>query len=335
MTKRTPIAVTTAAVLLLSLTGLSLCAKETFQAYTDPAEAEKAGPGFALQGEYQGLVSGEDRTGVQVIALGDGKFQAVICPGGLPGDGWDGEKPRARSEGTLSDTGEVTFQHEGWTGVLKGGVISLTAPDGQAAGELTRVSRDSETLGLAPPEGATVLFDGTPASLEMWEPGAKMEGALLTQGAVSKPTFRDCQIHVEFRLPFMPQARGQARGNSGLYVAGRYEIQMLDSFGLEGKDNECGGIYKVSEPDVNMCYPPLSWQTYDVDYTAPRFNEQGEKTANARVTVRHNGVVIHQDRELPGPTGGAKGKDESVPGPIFLQNHLNPVRYRNVWVVEK
>jgi hypothetical protein len=162
-----------------------------------------------------------------------------------------------------------------------------------------------------------------------------MKNGLLLPGAVSKQKFKDAKYHVEFRLPFMPEARGQARGNSGFYVSGCYEIQMLDSFGLEGKDNECGGIYQASAPKVNMCLPPLSWQTYDVDYTAPNFDASGKKTKNARITVRHNGVVIHENLELPHATPGGVNGETPEGGPVFLQNHGNPVRYRNIWVVEK
>ena len=110
---------------------------------------------------------------------------------------------------------------------------------------------------------------------------------------------------------------------------------MLDSFGLAWVDNECGGIYKVAEPRQNLCYPPLRWQTYDIDFTAAKFDGEGNKLAPARITVRHNGFTIHEDLEIPGPTGGARLKDENGPGPIFLQNHGNPVRYRNIWVVKK
>ena len=115
---------------------------------------------------------------------------------------------------------------------------------------------------------------------------------------------------------------------------GSYETQMLDSFGLEGKDNECGGIYKVAPPKVNMCLPPLAWQTYDVDFTAPRF-EGGKKVKNARVTVRHNGVVVHDDVEITTLTPGGTLKEERPAGPLHLQNHDNPVRYRNIWVLPK
>jgi hypothetical protein len=155
------------------------------------------------------------------------------------------------------------------------------------------------------------------------------------QGINSKSTFRDFTIHVEFRIPFEPTKRGQGRGNSGLYLQGRYEVQMLDSFGLEGRNNECGGIYGIKDPDVNMALPPLAWQTYDIDYTAAKFDAASKKIANARITVKHNGVVIHQDVELPKGTTAAPVKEGPEPGPIHLQDHGNPVRYRNIWVVEK
>jgi hypothetical protein len=150
---------------------------------------------------------------------------------------------------------------------------------------------------------------------------------------VSKEVFGDHQIHLEFRTPFMPEARGQSRGNSGVYIQGRYEVQILDSYGLEGLDNECGGIYRVSRPRVNMCAPPLQWQSYDIDFRAPRFDAQGNKTANARVTVSHNGVPIHEDLEIPGQTGGGDASNFDKPGPLLLQDHGNPVQFRNVWVL--
>ena len=107
---------------------------------------------------------------------------------------------------------------------------------------------------------------------------------------------------------------------------------MLDSFGLTGEDNECGGIYQVARPRVNMALPPLQWQTYDIDFTAARFDSAGDKTVNARLTVRHNGVVIHEGLEIPGPTGGGD-PESALPGPILLQDHWNPVVYRNIWLV--
>jgi hypothetical protein len=110
---------------------------------------------------------------------------------------------------------------------------------------------------------------------------------------------------------------------------------MLDSFGLEGKNNECGGLYELREPDQNLCYPPLRWQTYDIDYTAAKY-DGGKAVAPPRITVSHNGVVIHKDVALPTDRGtrAAPVQPGSDPGPIYLQDHGNPVRYRNIWVVE-
>ncbi|NOY81984.1 MAG: DUF1080 domain-containing protein [Kiritimatiellaeota bacterium] len=154
-----------------------------------------------------------------------------------------------------------------------------------------------------------------------------------TGSLITKKKFSDFRLHLEFRTPFLPEARGQARGNSGVYLQARYEIQVLDSYGLKGLDNECGGIYKVARPRVNMCAPPLQWQTYDIEFHAPRFGPDGKKTADAWVTARHNGVVIHEKQPIPHPTGGGMSRESSEPGPILLQDHHNRVRYRNIWVL--
>jgi mono/diheme cytochrome c family protein len=272
--------------------------------YVTPQEAAKD-PDFAVQGEYAG-----DSRAMQVIALGDGDFEAVVYAGGLPGAGWNGT-PASRLE------------------LDANGVNQLAAANG-----MQRVERTSPTLGQKPPAGAIVLFDGTAGSLEQhWKPGAKItEDGLLTENATSLDTFQDYFLHVEFRTPFRPQARGQQRGNSGVYHQGRYENQVLDSFGLQGKNNEAGGIYSIRDPDLNMCFPPLSWQTYDCEFTAAKFDESGKKVANPRLTVRLNGVVVQQDVELPKSTTAAPVKEGPEPGPIYLQGHGNPVRFRNIWI---
>lgn len=302
--------------------------------YTDPAKTDAD---FAIQGEYAGMV-GDKAYGVQVLALGDGQFEAVAYPGGLPGDGWTMDpNPAVRGTGKReTPDGPVVFvkQDSGVRGEVDGQRLLVFDAQGTRIAELARTDRQSPTLDAKPPQGAIVLFDGSDTS---HFPAAKMtEDKRLMAGATSSDKFQSFTMHIEFRLPYMPKARGQARGNSGLYLQGRYEVQMLDSFALKGENNECGGIYKAAAPKVNMCYPPLTWQTYDVDFSAAKFDVSGKKTANARVTVKHNGVVIHEDQEISGGTPGGPIKEESsAPGPIYLQNHGNPVVYRNIWVLPK
>jgi hypothetical protein len=133
----------------------------------------------------------------------------------------------------------------------------------------------------------------------------------------------------------MPYDRGQARGNSGLYCNDQYEFQILDSFGLSGENNECGGYYKFAKPALNMCLPPLAWQTYDVDFSMAQFDAEGKKTKPAIATVRLNGVVVHDHYEIPAGNGGGGLSDETKPGPIFVQDHGNPVHFRNIWILER
>ncbi len=318
------------------LLGVILVSTTHAQVYTDP---EKADADFAFQGEYSGSIEtdgGSVQLAVQVIALGDGQFRAVGYMGGLPGDGWNGEEPE-RVEAKL-EQGQVVFEGEHATGTLKDGAMKITGPDGSTFGELKKVERKSPTLDKQPPENAVLLFDGSSQDGFVSTRGgpAKMtDDGWLMQGANSKHRFGDCHLHIEFRLPYQPTARGQGRGNSGVYLQGRYEVQMLDSFGLTGEHNECGGLYSIKKPDLNMCFPPLSWQTYDIDFTAAKYDDAGKKTANAQMTVRHNGVVIHENVELPKTTTGAPSKDSAEIGFLHLQDHGNPVRYRNIWIVER
>ena len=214
----------------------------------------------------------------------------------------------------------------------------MTKSNGDSLGELKKVERKSPTLGQKPPEGAIVLFDGT--SADAWKNGHLVEsstsGKLLNWGVTSKQDFTDYKLHVEFECSFMPEARGQGRANSGVYQQSRYEVQVLDSFGLPGENDDCGAIYKIANTKVNMSFPPLSWQTYDIDFTAARFDATGKKTGNARITVRHNGVLTIDDVEIPHTTTAAPiGNESPKPGPLYLQDHGNPVLYRNIWLVEK
>jgi hypothetical protein len=209
--------------------------------------------------------------------------------------------------------------------------MTVVSDEGGKKGTLKRVVRKSPTLGAEPPKDAVVLFDGT--SAESFERGVLSKFKTLMAGATTKQKFNSYKLHLEFCLSWMPTARGQSRANSGLYIHDCYEIQILDSFGLEGHDNECGGHYKHRRPDVNMCLPPLVWQTFDVDYTAPKYNTAGKKVADARATVRHNGVVIH-DNIVLGWTPGRKTEGPG-PRPFHLQKHGNKVQFRNIWLVEE
>jgi hypothetical protein len=273
----------------------------------------------------------------QVIALGDNKYRIVLaakldmrCP------------PKGVFE--VEAAGEaLTFQGEGLRGELRGDVIKGGRGE-TARFELKKKLGLSPTLGVKPPKGATVLFDGS--GLDAWETSKGWEiidGAMMVtpkgEYIQSKQTFGDVDMHVEFRNSFMPKSRGQQRSNSGVFLQDVYEVQVLDSYGLEGYYDECGALYKVAAPMVNACAPPLAWQTYDIEYRAPRFDSAGNLTANARITVRHNGKLIHNDQELWWITAWTEeerlGAPPRKPGHIRLQSHGNYVQFRNIWAVDK
>lgn len=306
---------------------------DTDVVYTDPAHADED---FPFQGEYRGWqtplgnVRSIEPVGLQVVALGNGEFDGVKFYGGLPGAGWlRGERYRLHGH---RDGGIVQLAGDSYDIVLEGSKATVYSHAGRPIGELQKVGRTSPTMGAAPPPGATVLFDGRPNDLLV---NAKItpEGWLMS-GADTVGAWNDFRMHAEFRTPYKPLARGQARGNSGFYLQSRYELQVLDSFGLDGVENECGALYRTLRPSVNMCLPPLTWQTYDIDFTAPKFDADGKKVRDMHITVWQNGVLIQNNVHIPDKTGHGQPEGPD-PLPIKFQDHKNPVVFRNIWLVDK
>jgi hypothetical protein len=194
-----------------------------------------------------------------------------------------------------------------------------------------------------PPKGALVLLDAR-GDLSHWEhagkPGSNVawkfvDGALEvapgTGSIVTRRAFGDCQLHVEFSVDDNDKT-GQANGNSGVYLQGRYEVQILNSCGQKPANNICGAIYGVKAADYNMARPAGQWQTYDITFRAPRWDDSGRKLENARMTVYHNGTRVHDSVEIPQNTGAGRPEGPAN-GPLLLQDHGNRIRFRNIWIM--
>jgi len=229
-------------------------------------------------------------------------------------------------------------------------VVGATVPNRQAVAQEDQGGRDlppagadigpSPTLGMAPPANAVVLFDGT--DMSHWHgfdgkpvPWVVADGAATVRGgyAIANETHGDAYLHVEFKEPYMPEAHGQGRGNSGVFAQGRYEIQVLDSYGKEelGK-GDCAALYGQFAALVNACRPPDEWQTFDIIFRQARLDAEGKIAEQTRITLLHNGIVVHNNVATP-IIGGAIDPNEGTPGPLMLQDHGCPLQYRNIWFV--
>jgi len=315
-----------------------------------------AGTDFQVQGEYIGKVGGKIGIGIQVIALGEGAFQGVLYTGGLPGAGWDEgqvfhiqgktDGRKTRFEGIHGE--RLNFPNANFSGSIREGSFTGKALMFRGQSEhvdfrLRKVQRKSPSLGAKPPKDAMVLFDGS--NTDAWNDGKIVEQRLLKVGTTSKRKFGSVFIHIEFRCPFMPFARGMQRGNSGIYVKNEWEVQIIDSFAWHhenrkferlSKFGRCGGIHEMVAPRINMSFPPLSWQTYDIDFVMAKYDDLGKKLSPAFMTVKHNGVSIHDKYVVPSVPPGRPGAQtrERARGAMLLQDHGNPVRFRNIWVIE-
>ena len=267
-------------------------------------------------------------------------------------------EPFLQTEGKRVET-QLVFEEGAWSGTIDGaafwGKAILKEKEGDF--ELKKVTRLSPNLGADAPEGAIVLFDGS--DLSEWlgdNQGTERpipwtnESEVMTivpartraerVDIMTKRQFRDFHLHLEFKLPLLAEETGQKRSNSGVIIRDYHfiEIQILDSYGLPGYWNECGGVYRTAAPKINMCAPPLQWQSYDIYYTAPRFDWNGNILENPRLSVDHNGVLIHNELEIPYSDSAVQKMRENPgrlkPGQIMLQDHTNVIHFRNIWIVE-
>lgn len=319
--------------------------------------AEQADPFLGdWQGEWAKDAKAWPRTIVaQVIPRGGGRYQINLLAE------FDHRAPPHAVVQAKVEGGRLRFDRDGWSGCIEGNQFTGSGPmkGKQAAFEMKKVTRLSPRLGAKPPEGAALLFGGT--NFDHWEMlgrGATPENITwkIVDGVVrvvpsadahkigpslaTKRAFTDFRLHIEFRLPLMPEATGQARANSGVIIEDYqfYEVQVLDSYGLPGYYNECGAIYRIAPPKVNMCAPPRQWQSYDITFHAARFDKDGNRTIPAQITVNHNGKLVHNQQELPEAPQAARARRERPGsrkvGRIKLQDHGYPIEYRNIWLVD-
>lgn len=279
--------------------------------WTDAKTAAKEHPQFQWIGEYKGV---DGQTFYQVTLLKNGQYLVTSYIGGLPGRGWVPGKTKTSSER-----------------------VDQKDLDTKLLGS-KKIHYQSPSMGKKAPATATIVM---PSGF------TKVENGLLLAGGKTNKDVGSFKMHLEFLLPFKPTVNpsNQDKGNSGIYIYNNYEVQVLDTFALdysakahpiklESKMTQwCGCLYKMKMADLNMSLPPLVWQTYDIEFTAPEFKD-GKKIKNAILTVFHNGVKIHDKVELESGTGMGAKRKQLARGPILFQNHGNPTVYRNVWIEE-
>jgi hypothetical protein len=296
-----------------------------------------------VMGVYEGFWRASDgtkgRISAQIRPVAGGKhdgfvlfYKSKVLEGALklkPGSGkFEGTTERGKGGMLIPElAGSAEIVNGKLAGTFRGEL-----GDGDFEGAITKPK--APRLGAKPPKRAKVLFDGKPTEGAWTDFRWKVtpEGTMVVQGGDihAKESFGNYLLHVEFRTPLMAEAQGQERGNSGVYLQSKYEVQVLDSFGVfPPQVGDCGAIYGLKAPEANACLPPGEWQTYDITFV------QGnpEKNKLPKITVVHNGVKVIDRFELPKSVlaGGTTAADKEG-GFLKLQDHGNPVEYRNIWV---
>lgn len=342
------IIVAAAAILSLSVAAASPRAADANSAAPPKLSADP------FVGEYVGTYTaagGKTLLGVAKIYLDPkpapaGGYRAMLyaVESGLIDKAVIGDKAKCSHEipmtGTINDgtakapRQTLTLAAETWRGAVDGDKCVVGSKAGTF--DLARYVRKSPTLGEAPPAGAVVLLDYKPGkapSLAEWTNKtwkAFDDGSVMVtkDSNYTVRKFKSFRLHAEFMV-----VRGKGGGNSGFYLLDRYEVQVYDSFGWGLGKGNCAGIYQTIAPSANACLPEGQWQTYDITFRAPVMEGKVVKK-HPRITVVHNGVTVHDDVEIPHATGAARVRGDAADGPIMLQDHSSPDRFRNIWIVE-
>jgi hypothetical protein len=327
-----------AAALALTLFGMTLLPFDLLAANGSKSEKEvrfMAATLDPLMGDWQGTGS---VTAAQVVPLGGGEYKALLLTA------FDAENSVIGTLRGVATNGSVSFASDGWTATI--GNSRFRGAKENRKFELHHVTRSSPTLGAKPPANAIVLFNGS--NLDGW---AKKNGKewlaedgpakwKLADGGVvevvpgadciiTHQKFGDCHLHVEFRNLGAPC-------NSGVFFQDRYELNINETYGETTGTPNAGfdNCTDHAEPHIRPSFPPLAWQTFDVDFRAPRFDANGQKIEKARATVLFNGVKIYDQQPLDVPHGAARRLGEAPKGPLMLQEHGMPLQFRNIWLTE-
>jgi hypothetical protein len=309
---------------------------------------------WQVQGEYFGAITGGGNLGAWLIANGNNSYTVVFLPGGLlslPDQPYGGWVQTGWNRSTFSGTATLTgttftinsasnYKATAINGTGEAREMVGVTPTG-AAFTLKRVVRNSPTHSLRPKSewgAATLLFDSATgqADLAKWtnqDNAPQLSRKFLYRGSKAVAGHGAGLLHIEFQGCFNPTASGQGRSNSGVYLQGHYEAQVLDSFGNSGAHDEFGAIYTVKAPSINAALPPLTWHTYDIYFTPRTSGAGGDATGAATMTIYANGVKTVESTPVLGVTTAGLGGSLLIPAPLYLQNHGNEVVYNNIWFI--